>query len=166
MYTFRELDTLCPVHVPNKIWSQIGINLLAILKETENITFVITVINYFISYPEIIVLKTKSAKVVGLPPLQVDMPLQISTHHNFWSRKLFYSYSNSQQHKSLKSNTFILLLISIPNHVFLGYEFCNQLDVILFKLTAVCHSITSEYHPRQMAWLRKPLHYHLPQRPA
>ena len=57
---------MCPVSVPNMIWSQIGIDLMGTLKETEHrYRFIMTFIDYFTKYPEVIALRIKSAKEVG-----------------------------------------------------------------------------------------------------
>ena len=62
----KTVVILYPVSVPNIIWSQIGINLMGTLKEMEHsYRFIMTFIDYFTKYPEIIALKIKSAKEVG-----------------------------------------------------------------------------------------------------
>ena len=62
----KAVAILYPVSVPNMIWSQIGIDLLGTLKEAEHsYRFIMTFIDYFTKYPEIIALKIKSSKEVG-----------------------------------------------------------------------------------------------------
>ena len=53
------------VHVPNRIWTQIGIDLMGTLTEIDGYRYVLTVIDYFTKWVEIIPLKTKSGEEVG-----------------------------------------------------------------------------------------------------
>ena len=54
------------IHMPNKIWTQIGINLMGTLKETgEGYRYILTVIDYFMKYMELIPLRRKTGQEVG-----------------------------------------------------------------------------------------------------
>ena len=54
------------IHVPNKIWTQIGIDLMGTLKETEEgYRYILTVIDYFTKYMELIPLRRKMGQEVG-----------------------------------------------------------------------------------------------------
>ena len=51
------------IHMPNKIWTQIGINLMGTLKETEEgYRYILTVIDYFMKYMELIPLRRKTGQ--------------------------------------------------------------------------------------------------------
>ncbi len=55
-----------PVHIPNEIWSQIGIDLVVNLTETEEgYKHVLSVVDYFTKWVEIIPMKTKKGQEVG-----------------------------------------------------------------------------------------------------
>ena len=54
------------IHMPNKIWTQIGIDLMGTLKETEEgYRYILTVINYFMKSMELILLRRKMGQEVG-----------------------------------------------------------------------------------------------------
>ena len=54
------------IHIPNKIWTQIGIDLMGTLKETEEgYRYILTVIHYFTKYMELILLRRKMGQEVG-----------------------------------------------------------------------------------------------------
>ena len=54
------------IHVPNKIWTQISIDLMGTLKETEEgYRYILTVIDYFSKYMELISLRRKTGQEVG-----------------------------------------------------------------------------------------------------
>ena len=49
------MQNCTPIHMPNKIWTQIGIDLMVTLKETEEgYRYILTVIDYFTKYMELI----------------------------------------------------------------------------------------------------------------
>ena len=53
-------------HVPNKTWTQIGIDLMGTLKETEEgYRYILTVIDYFTKEMELIPLRRKMGQEVG-----------------------------------------------------------------------------------------------------
>ena len=54
------------IHMPNKIWTQISIDLVGTLKETEEgYRYIVTVIDYFTKYMELIPLRRKMGQEVG-----------------------------------------------------------------------------------------------------
>ena len=54
------------IHMPNKIWTQIGIDLMGTLKENEEgYRYILTAINYFMKYMELILLRRKMGQEVG-----------------------------------------------------------------------------------------------------
>ena len=54
------------IHMPNKIWTQISIDLMGTLKQTEEgYRYILTVIDYFTKYMELILLRRKMGQEVG-----------------------------------------------------------------------------------------------------
>ena len=54
------------IHMPNKIWTKIGIGLMGTLKETEeDYRYILTVIDYLTKYMELIPLRRKTGQEVG-----------------------------------------------------------------------------------------------------
>ena len=67
--------------LPNKIWTQIGIDLMGTLKETEEgYRYILTVIDYFTKYMELIPLRRKMGKRLERTSLSLyaDMAVQRS----------------------------------------------------------------------------------------